>query len=185
MADEQNGVSGAIGRFLGSFLIHAVLCSLTYSLITFWLTAHFEDASEKLRSDYPLESDVTSFLGEAASNLTEWCLISFLVSFLASCLFLYQAQVSRPRNPGEGATRKTSWIILFFVCLAGLSILWWEYVSIAEVQASLMSGNYQSALGAVAISTLLAYFLGTLLFVKLTMRPSVPLGNRLPSSPWN
>ncbi len=182
MAVQTNDLSETIVRIGKSLAIHLPIAAIVMGLI-YWLTSNFTDASEDLRANYDPQA-VMDTLQLVRSSLWEWLVIALIVSFLCSALFIAAAQRRHPRNPSEGASRKAMWVALMLAMLVATGVLWWLYVSQAEVQVQLMGGNYSGAVTLVGIGTMLAYYLSTALAVTVTMKPSVPASGVLPTF-WN
>jgi hypothetical protein len=182
MAAEQSDLSQTLIRIVKSLGIHGLFAAILTGLI-WWKTSAFTDASDGFRTDFSQE-DVMATLDIVRGNLWEWSLYGLAASFILSALFLSIAQRRHPRNPIEGASHKGLWGGLLLGAIIIVGGLWWQFISQAEVQTQLMSGNYLTAVIGVTLGTIIAYWIATALAVTITMKPSVPLSGFLPTF-WN
>lgn len=171
-------MAGLTGRVLGAFAIHLVLLGLVAGLILMF-TDEFADASELIRSKFDQtenpEQAVQIYLDGAKAQLIKWTAYSLVFSLLATMVFLFIAHRAMPGTENEARQKTPLWFVLFVLTLIVASAVWWSSVSALDVGASLIFSNYATILSVGWIAILLAYFLGTALFVKNTMKPAVPL----------
>ncbi|MBY8825524.1 hypothetical protein [Sphingomonas colocasiae] len=180
---EQRGTTGAwIIRSGKAFVIHA-LVGLVVAGIAYWMTMGFDAASQKTQADYDPES-VAILLATARVKLWSWYAVSFLVSWVAATIFLLVTNTMYARNRVEGRARLAAWVLLLLVVLGIALFFWWRLLALQEVGTVILPGNYSTALGAGFIGVILAYWLASAMTVTITMRPSVPLSDRLPTV-WN
>ena len=167
-----------VKRILGTSSVHLVLAILIFGAVIF-LASDYEDASEQLRLqlnevDDP-EAQVLGYLASAREQLTSWVFTSLGFGWGMSVLFLAIAQRDMPPTRTAGAARKPLWAILLFLSLIFSLGMWWWLLKVPEAGFALLFSNYASLIFGGLIGVFLGYFLGTALFVKTSMKPSVPL----------
>ncbi len=167
-----------VQRILGSLGVHLVLGGIALALV-YYLTSHLEDASETLRGSVDgtedAQTSIMTYLASAQQDLMQWTLFCFGFGWLLSCLFLLLANRDNPASENQGARKLGVWAGLLFILIAYVGLIWWRQLSMPDVAASIMFGNYATALAVGIVATLLAFWLGSALFVKKSMKPSVPL----------
>lgn len=174
-----------VNRLLGSFAVHLVLTGLVVGLIIL-VAGDFSDASEELRSSITSldptlsEQTIRVALDETKQALMAWVIRSLVVSFVAAGVFLIIAERTQPANDTQARGKRWFWALPFLIVLVTAGILWWRLVSIPQLGANLAFGNLTGIVASGSLALLLAYYLGTALFVKITMKPAVPLAEVLP-----
>ena len=182
-ANGRNQFGEFLVRAGKSFGVHAVFITLLFAL-GWWATMGYDSASDQLKAEYESAPDPQMAIGmvldTARIKLWSWFSSSMLVSWLASILFIGFVQTAEPRGEAEGAKRMPMWIVLMLITLATTAAAWWWQLSLADIGAMLMASGYGVSVAAGFVLVLIAYWAGTGMSVKSTMRPSVPLGYILP-----
>lgn len=180
----RSHLSETVARAIIAFLLHLLLGALAVGLI-FWLTNGVDSASDTLKSSVAsaddVEAAVLAQLADARFALVQWTIVSLAVSWITATVFLYAAQRHEPRNDNEAAQRFSVWGVLLVLALALATLLWWRWVSLAQVSLALIANNYATILTVSFVATFLGYYLSTALIVKNTVKPSVPGARALPS----
>ena len=174
-----------VSGVLGAFAIHLVFALLIMGLV-FFFTSSFDDASEQLLLQLgeaeDAEAQVLSYLSTARGELMTWVFPVLGIGWLASIVFLIRAEMAMPGTPREGAAHKGFWTILMLVAMIMGVVMWYINLSVPQVGYALQSGNYAIILFSGFAAILLAYFFSTALFVKKSMRASVPLAELIKGS---
>lgn len=174
-----------VNRLLASFATH-LLSSLLVIGMTYLMTNDFNDASLELRASVssldPIlgEQSIRAALGETSSAISAWVIWSLVVSLLASIIFLTYAERSLPANDNDARKKRGIWAALLASTLIACGIFWWRLVSIALVATNISGGSIISLIVLGFLAVLLSFYLSTALFVKITMKPAVPLADILP-----
>lgn len=168
-----------------SLAVHIVIGVLLYGLAVY-LLGSFDAASDTLREQYE-ETEVMQLLASTRSTLIGWFVVALIISWVGSSIFLITANWMRKdvRIASDGRKALPAWIILFLISIAMTTFVWWREVSLGDVAAMLLDGNYLTLVTAGQVGTALAFWLGTGLAVALTLKPSVPLAQTLLPNMWN
>ena len=184
-------ISEIIVRAGRSLAVHLLMGLMLYGL-ALWLMGSYESANEALRTRAETEgwenptASIAALLGTARNNVIGWFMVSLVVSWLCSTLFLAIAQRRRPltRNGREGAQALQVWIVLFALSIVACAALWWRD-GITNLSTIMVDRNYLLLVLAGHLGVVLAYWLGSGLAVTITLKPSVPLANSLLPRFWN
>jgi hypothetical protein len=174
-----------------SLAVHLLMGAMFYGL-ALWLMGSYESANEALRTRAETEgwenpaASIEALLGTARNSMIGWFMISLIVSWLCSSLFLAFAQRRQPhtRNGREGGQALPVWILLFVLSIVACAVLWWRD-GITNLAAMVVDMNYLLLVSAGYLGVVLAYWLGSGLAVTITLKPSVPLANSLLPRFWN
>lgn len=168
-----------------SLAVHIVIGVLLYGLAVY-LLGSFDAASDTLREQYE-ETEVMQLLASTRSTLIGWFVVALIISWVGSSIFLITANWMRKdvRIASDGRKALPAWIILFLISIAMTTFVWWREVSLGDVAAMLLDGNYLTLVTAGQVGAALAFWLGTGLAVALTLKPSVPLAQTLLPNMWN
>jgi|GEM_PF-4108179 len=172
-------------RVVKSFFLHVALMLLALGLI--WLVVQGQDAlsaAVRLRYQGRSAQALLTVLEDQRGRLMMWCFISFLVSWLASSVFLAAAERARPAGEIEAKGKIGLWSLMLVVTIVFVIFTAWLNLIEAGVSASLSSGTFLTAVLIGGIATVLAYYFATGLMVRRVMRPSVPLATALPTT-WS
>jgi hypothetical protein len=161
-------------------LLHLLCFSIAYLLLT--VLTNVDSLTEQIltryQSNLPLQE---SLLGMALGNLVWWAFWSLLVSALLSSFWLIAvAERARVNSRTEALPYTRSWSLSLLAALV-VSIAIFAFKTNALIDRVLVPGTtyYGVLVGLVAV--LLAFWLGTGLFVKQEVQPAVPFSTPLPS----
>lgn len=169
-------------RVMKSFFLHLALLLATLGLI--WLIVQGQDAlspAVRMRFQGRSAQALLTLVDDERGRLMSWCFIGFLMSWIASSLFLAVAERARPASEAEARRKIGLWSLMLFAVIAFLIFTAWLNLIDAGTSASLASGTFTTALLVGGIGTILAYYLATALMVRQVMRPSVLLASAFPT----
>ncbi|HYJ31508.1 MAG TPA: hypothetical protein VEW25_14350 [Allosphingosinicella sp.] len=172
-------------RVVKSFFLHVVLMLVALGLI--WLVVQGQDAlsaAVRLRYQGRSAQALMTVLEDERGRLMMWCFIAFLVSWLASSVFLAASERARPAGEIEARSKIGLWSLMLVVTIAFLMFSAWLNLIESGVSTSLASATFLTAVLIGGVSTVLAYYFATALMVRRVMRPSVPLATALPTT-WS
>lgn len=163
-----------------SFLVHLVV-GLLGALVVFMLTRGQDAlASELLGQMFDNPDQLEARRAAVAGAALMAFAAAMAWSWLASAVFLLIAGGFKPGVAGKSGRLMGLWFLLLLTALAGVGgMIWWQ------VWTSALNFDFNTArlagVGGVSfVAVLVAYYLGTALPVKNTVKASVPFGVLLP-----
>jgi hypothetical protein len=175
-------MSGSFGRIAKSLGVNILFLLLALGAV-YLLVRGADSLSETSRLALRLASAASLDIrvGDARSQLMVWTLAIFVISWLTSSLFLLSAEQARPITREDGKQRMGMWAAMLMLTLGMVGFVAWFTLFHTSVNALLSLYTFGSTIALCVVLNLLAYYLATALAVKRTMRPSVPLGEAMPS----
>lgn len=184
MASNGDGNFGAfVVRAGKSLFLHLLVLAILLG-VGAWSATGYEAASEQLKAQFQSAPDpvvaVVSVLDQLRLRLWLWSATAVGIAWLASCIFIGLAQGDEPRRDAESRARTGLWFMLLVVVIFAAALSWWLQASLADVGVLLTSFGYGLTIFACFLLTILGFWAATGMFVKSTMRLSVPLSGLLP-----
>jgi len=167
-------------RVAKSFFVH-LFFMLPVLLLVYLVVQGQDSLSDSVRATLKTARSLSTRLADARGELMTWCFAGFLISWLASSLFLASAERASPANEREARSRLGLWSFLLITVIALLAVNYWFSLLGARVNVSLASNTFILAVLIGGFGILLSYYLATGLVVRRVMRPSVPLAAGLPT----
>jgi hypothetical protein len=167
-------------RAAKSFFVHLFMLLLALLLIYFIVQGQ-DSLSSNVRDTLKTARSLATRLDDARGELMMWCFVGFLISWLASSLFLASAERAAPANEAEARCRLGLWSFLLILVIAMLGANYWLSLLGAQVNVTLASNTFMAAVLIGGLAVVVAYYFATGLIVKRVMRPSVPLAAGLPT----
>ena len=111
---------------------------------------------------------------EAMGHVWLWCAVSVSAAFVLSTIWIVLAERASPVDDREARSMTASWAGMFIFTIAAFAAI--GYLQIVGSGISAFVNAKAIAIGGIAclVITCVAYYVGTLIGVKKTMRPSVP-----------
>lgn len=173
-------MSGTFGRIAKSFLVNLLLMVIVIGVV-FLMIQGVSSLDPTVRAGLtPRRQEAR--VADMRTLMLMWCLVAFLISWIASSLFLAVAERTLPSHVAEARSRMTLWTILLFTTIALLALTCWLILFQGRTGISeyITFENWGPVLIVSIVLSLISYYLATGLAVKTSMRPSVPLGEAFP-----
>jgi hypothetical protein len=174
-------MGSAMIRIFWALLVHIVILGLAVMLIMV-LGGGQDAVADAVRERYAdRPAQLEAIRSDSVWQLVQWAIYALGASWLFASLWLAIAERQMPRTPAEGASKQGLWVILLLATIAATVVLGWSQVFRKNVQLDLATATLTSGMVTIGLAAILAYFFGTGMSVKNTMRPSVPFSGLLPS----
>jgi len=169
------------GRIVKSFFVNLLFLALAVGLVFLMVRGAAGVLTDDFMDRYVSSTRRLSEVAGARGQLLLWTLAAFGSAWLVSSLFLVSAERASPQNRDQGAARIGLWTMLLVALGVMLAITAWFILFDSPRVANLAPNVFSLVFIGGILLVLLAYYFATGLAVKRTMRPSVPLGEALPT----